>query len=197
MKEKLKQQELARRLEEATAADPQSGLDAETSAWREGWLAWGNLLDKSNAVDSEKLERLLEIPARCHAHASRGHEGCEERLDMPTTSVGMAPGNKATHPRRTWKQYVPATVTALAVSLLLAVGMLKFSPVVEPPPVENRVVPEVSLAWNDGLDYRMTRIEDRLTVAQYGSVSLGNSFDNARSQMESLSRDIGIDPDSM
>jgi hypothetical protein len=170
MNEKLKQKELARRLEQATAADPQSRLDAEASAWREGWTAWGNLLDTGNAVDKETIERLLEIP---------NGPGMSEVRNTPA------------HARHAWSQYAPVASAALAVSLLLAIAMLKFAPVVDPPPVENNPVGyDASLAWNDTLDYRMTRIEERLTVAQYDSASLGSSFDSARSQLESLSREI-------
>ncbi|MCC6124447.1 MAG: hypothetical protein IT426_05775 [Pirellulales bacterium] len=192
MNEELKQQELARRLEQATAAESQGDLDPEVSAWREGWMAWGNLLQPGNNLEKAAIERLLDIPTGRHAHACRGHEESVELRDMPTTSVGMAPD--ATRARRSWAQYASVASATLAVSLLLAIGMLKFAPVGEPPPDENRDPSgyPFHLAWDDGLEYSMTRIEERLTVAQYDSVSLGNSFDIARSRLENLSREIEL-----
>ena len=188
MNEELKQQELQRRLEQATAADPQTPLDPEAAAWREGWAAWGNLLETGNAPDNATVARLLDIPA----------------------ASGMSPGNAEVrktpaHSRRSWASYAGIASAALVVSLMVAVGMLKYAPSIDPPEdentgnsiVNNKAFPfgrRNPLAWDDYfLDYRFARIETQLLLAQYDSPSLGYSFDSVRSNLDSLSKEIDQD----
>jgi hypothetical protein len=187
MNEELAQKELARRLEQATSAKPQTGLDPEASAWREGWLAWGTLLESGNTLDPKSLKRLHDIP--------NGPGVSEVR-------------KKLTHKRRTWAGYAGIASAAMVVSLLLAIAMLKFAPVVEPPQDKNidptgnsiankKIAPfgnKDNLAWDDALDSRITSIEEQLTIAQYDSASLGDSFDSVRSRLESLSKEIEQNP---
>ena len=186
MNEELKQQELQRRLEQATAADPQTPLDPEAAAWREGWAAWGNLLETGNAPDNATVARLLDIPA----------------------ASGMAPGNAEVrktpaHSRRSWASYAGIASAALVVSLMVAVGMLKYAPSIDPPEdgnndpsaksIANKPIFPLGrrdpLAWDDTLDYRFARMETQLLLAQYDSPSLGYSFDSVRSNLDSLSKE--------
>ena len=187
MNEERKQEELARRLEQATVADPQTALDAETSAWREGWTAWGKLLETGDKVDHESLARLLDISNESNKSEVR---------------------KAAAHSRRTWAGYVGIASAAVVVSLMLAIGMLKYSPTIEPPPDENVNPPGNSLAnqpgfpfvrrdplaWDDALDNRFARMEVQLMLAQYDSASLGYSFDNVRSNLDSFSKELNQDP---
>ena len=158
-------------------------LDPQAASWREGWLVWEKSLEAGNALDSEMMNRLLEIP--------NGHGVSEIRKSTANAN-------------RSWARYVSIVSAALVVSLILAIGMSKFSPVIDPPkdtdtdlfgnPLVNRTVTPPNgrdiFAWDDGLDGRMMRMEARLTMAQYDSASLGDSYDSIRSQLDSLSREI-------
>ncbi len=182
MNDELEQEELERRLEQATDADLQTAPDAETSAWREGFSTWGNLLEAGDAVNQKTLNRLLEIPGM-------KSDKLEVRKEPAPT-------------RGTWTSYAGIASAALVVSLLVGLGMLKYSPTVEPPPDESRsgksIVNKMNLpfgrrdplAWDDALDRRFARIERQLKFAQYDSASLGYSFDNVRSNLDSLSREL-------
>jgi hypothetical protein len=181
MNEHNQQKKLAHRLEQATAADPQTGLDAETSAWRESFSAWGNLLEAGNAVNQETLDRLLDIPG--------------VKSDKSELRKELAPT------RRTWTKYAGIASAALVVSLMVALGMLKYSPSIEPPPeapsgkaiVNIPVGQKDPLAWDDALDIRFERIEQQLLLAQYDSTPLGYSFDNVRTNLDSLTKEIEQD----
>jgi hypothetical protein len=180
MNEARKQEELAHRLEQATAADPQTGLDPEASAWREGFSAWGNLLEAGNAVNQETLDRLLDISG--------------VKSDKSEVRKELAPS------RRNWTKYAGIASAALVVSLMVALGMLKYSPTIEPPPDDsvneaiasnaNSRLRKDPLAWDDSLDIRFARIEQQLLVAQYDSNSLGYSFDNVSSNIQSLTKEL-------
>jgi hypothetical protein len=179
MNEEQKQQELERRLEQATAADPQAPLVPEASALHKGWTAWGNLLESGNVVDDKLLKQLLDIPTRDHTWTCPKHQCNEDPYNKPRTLTTIS--------RQFWVKHKGMISATLIVTLFLAVGMFKFSPSIIPPPKD---IPNSSLAWNDALDERMTVIEERMTVVGYDCVSLGSSFDSVQSQLDSLDREI-------
>jgi hypothetical protein len=201
MNDKLKQNELERRLEQATAIDPQSALDPTTAAWRESWLAWGKSLESGETINPEILKQLLDIP-----------------------NSGMSKVRKnSTGPRRTWAWYSTVISAAVAASLLLVIGALKFLPSGDlpmknmgssgkfiaketpkipslPTKINITTAPSVSkeneenFAWDDALDSRMTSLQEQLALSQYDSASLGYRFDSVRSRLESLSKEIEQSP---
>jgi hypothetical protein len=163
-----KQNDWERRLEQATAADLSTDLDPESSAWRDGWLAFGKLLDDGNKEDQVPKRQLLEI--------------------LNTKDISK-PIPLSTHIRNAWKRYASVGAATLAVSFLLAIGMLKLSPDIAPPDDE---LPAANyFPWNDaGLDFRMMVIDERLTVAGYNSASLDNSFDSFELQLDDFTREV-------
>lgn len=184
MNEKKEPSDLERLLEQATVADSKDTLDAEAASLREGWLTLGKSLEAGNASDAKMIERLLQIP-----NGADVSDICE----------------KFSSPRRNWAKYGSLVSAAAVVTVILAVGMLKFSPTIAPPKdtdtdifgnnlVEDRETPErqAILAWDDALDGRMQRIEQRLTAAQYGTASLGYSYDNIRSQLNYLNLELEL-----
>jgi hypothetical protein len=184
MNEKKEPSDLERLLEQATAAESNDTLDAEAASLREGWLALGKSLEAGNSPDVGMTERLLQIPN------DAGFSHVREKFSSP---------------RRNWAKYGSLVSAAAVVTVILAVGMLKFSPTIAPPKdtdtdifgnsmVEDRETPErrAILAWDDALDGRMERIEQRLTAAQYGTASLGYSYDNIRSQLNYLSLELEL-----
>ena len=181
MNEEREQKELERRLEQATAADPPAGLDAEAARWREGWLTWGNLLEAGDAREMNNVDRLLDIP-----HAVAAPKVVEVKA--------VAQKNTARF-REKWKAYLPGVSAALVVSLLLAIGMWRYWPATDSLPKEGPVpIADADLAWNDAWDSRVTSLREQMALAQYDSASLGSSFDKVRSQVESLSREIEQNP---
>ena len=169
-------------MEQATAAEPPSNLDPEASAWREGWTAWGKLLDADDAVDDKTLGRLLNIPK-----------------DSGVAEVRKSP----TRLRRPWAKYASVASAAAAVSLLLAIAA-RFSPVIEPQedtkqgPSDNSIAnnrfARRQLAWDDAWDFRVAHVETQLVLAQYDSKSLGSSFNAVRFGVESVRKEIEEDP---
>jgi hypothetical protein len=181
MNEEVKQKELERRLEQATAADSPAALDVEATAWREGWLAWGDLLEAGDAREMNNLDRLLDIP---------------NAVAVPKVVEVKAVVRKNSTPfREKWKAYFPSVSATLVVSLLLAIGVWKYWPATNSPPKE-RLVPiaDADLAWNDAWDSRVTSLREQMALAQYDSASLGSSFDSVRLQVENLSREIEQNP---
>jgi hypothetical protein len=179
MNEQQKQNEREKRLEQATCFDRQDELDPEVSAWRDSFAAWGKLLEKGNDVTQETLDRLLEIPG----------SKAEVRKDAPRA-------------RRAWAKYAGAASAAVVVSLMVALGILKYSPKVEPPPdeplgsaVANTASPSRDpLAWDDNIDVRIARIEQQLLYSQYDTAALGYSFENVRSNLDSLAKEVEQSP---
>jgi hypothetical protein len=179
MNEQQKQDELERRLEQATCFDPSNELDAEALAWRDRFLALGKLLEAGHDATQETLDRLLEIPGTTADKAV-------VRKDVPRT-------------QRSWVKYAGVVSAAMVVSLMVALGILKYSPKIEPPPDEplgSAVAKKLAspsrdpLAWDDNLDVRLARIEQQLLYAQYDSTALGYSFENVRSNLESLAKEV-------
>jgi hypothetical protein len=168
---------LQHRLERATALDPPADPDPEVAAWRETWTAMGKLLDAGNALDDETARRLLEIA------------GVDEPA-LVSSERKKSNRNPASLPHRLWTRYRSIAVAAVVVSVLLSIAILNFAPNIVPMPNDDPRARDITLAWNDTLDYRMLALDERLTVAEYGSASLGNSFDSARLQLERLTLEI-------
>jgi hypothetical protein len=81
---------------------------------------------------------------------------------------------------------------------MVALGILKYSPKIDPPSdepsssaVANKLAsPRDPLAWDDNMDVRLARIEQQLLYAQYDPAALGYSYENVRSNLESLAKEV-------
>jgi hypothetical protein len=198
MTDELRQ--LEQRLEQATAqcSRSEAPLEPETAALREGWLAFGELLEAAQEVSQQRLPS-PPAPTTSWCPPQAG-EGSSAASVLPQAGV-----------RSRW---LPITMVALAASVLIAlvvawhVGSMKpiaIPSVPEiakshpaPPAPAGKQTPiaavEVEIAWDDSLDQKIEQTGWEVAQVQQDWLAAAAPSGLVQYQLEQVKKDIEDSP---